>query len=978
VHPIYPKLAISILIFSLSFLIHGCEDETQSLSPDIESFNLTNGQILYEVILVHWTVFDAEGIEKSELWLDGSPLINDSSVAYESRVVRSDNLTIIEIDYTITWNTMLIEDGQYEISVMAKDKNGNSSFSNTINITVDNSLGFPPTGQIIDVNRQSDTLEVLWKKESLNDFEHYIIEIAYNDQMGDVFVLDTIQQISDTLQSYTQVDQLKNIYVRMNIEDIYGKLSSSAIFSILGDASPAASTINFVDYNLDSLTVDWTESIDDDFLSYTLFRSYSNGEPGEEIFTTNQKNLTQFSFDDFDPNQLNWFSVVTEDILGLETRSSYTANDINLPPESSSIISIVYDMDSMIVNWEPNDDFDFKSYTILYSTNQFSGYSPIHQIFEYDRTELTLDEFDPTIESWFKVKTEDQWALFSNGAPMSNQLDPLPSVSEILSLDYNLDSMRIVWETCSDEDFLSYKLLQSPSENGDYNIIFTSNHPSDTTYSLNDFDPTLENWFKVQTTDIWSQEVVGEPMVSEIDPFPTVPTINSISFDDNNFTVVWETTSELDFLKYELYISNYPDMADKVSTFSSVNSQDTSFIYMSQEDIIIYFQLGLTDVWGQESLGESVRASSFNTFRTIYENEQTDQGISLLESSTDNQYIIAGKSSSFGDSGYDGFLTKVEYNGQTIWLEAFGGVNPEAIYDLAETPDGGFLLVGSTESYGSMLKDILAIKVDQNGVLEWTNTYGGNDLDEGRGVYVGEDGLFYLIGYTRSFGLGEADVWLLVIDAEGNELNSFTFGTELNNYGVGIISDDSGHLIILSNGEISGYTDQKISVRKIGLDGSQIWYNYHQSDQFEISSAIIADGEGYYYVAGSTTYGGQKDGLFLQLNDNGDFISNHTFGGNLNDWFSDIERSDDGSFILCGTTEADDYDSWLMKLDQNGSIIWSRNLGFEGMDNANGVSQLNNSGYIITGVVETGGNNDYYLIKTDSEGQVDINVNIDD
>ena len=79
-HPNYPKLAISILIFSLSFLIHGCEDETQSLSPDIESFNLTNGQILYEVILVNWTVFDAEGIEKSELWLDGSPLINDSSL----------------------------------------------------------------------------------------------------------------------------------------------------------------------------------------------------------------------------------------------------------------------------------------------------------------------------------------------------------------------------------------------------------------------------------------------------------------------------------------------------------------------------------------------------------------------------------------------------------------------------------------------------------------------------------------------------------------------------------------------------------------------------------------------------------------------------------------------------------------------------------------------------------------------------------
>ena len=132
--PIYPKLTISGLIFLLSFFIQGCEDETQSLSPDIEDFNLTNEQVLYEVILVQWSVFDAEGVEKSELWLNGSPLINDSSAVYESSVVRSDNLTITEVDYTMTWNTMLTEDGQYEISIMARDKNGNSSSSNTIKI----------------------------------------------------------------------------------------------------------------------------------------------------------------------------------------------------------------------------------------------------------------------------------------------------------------------------------------------------------------------------------------------------------------------------------------------------------------------------------------------------------------------------------------------------------------------------------------------------------------------------------------------------------------------------------------------------------------------------------------------------------------------------------------------------------------------------------------------------------------------------
>ncbi|MEL1232499.1 MAG: hypothetical protein VW667_01170 [Candidatus Neomarinimicrobiota bacterium] len=87
-------------------------------------------------------------------------------------------------------------------------------------------------------------------------------------------------------------------------------------------------------------------------------------------------------------------------------------------------------------------------------------------------------------------------------------------------------------------------------------------------------------------------------------------------------------------------------------------------------------------MWGQESLGAPLRGSSFNTFRTIYENEQADQGISVVESSIDNQYLIAGISSSFGDFGFDGFLTKVDNDGQLIWLEVFGGINPESLHDL--------------------------------------------------------------------------------------------------------------------------------------------------------------------------------------------------------------------------------------------------------------------------------------------------------
>ena len=68
--------------------------------------------------------------------------------------------------------------------------------------------------------------------------------------------------------------------------------------------------------------------------------------------------------------------------------------------------------------------------------------------------------------------------------------------------------------------------------------------------------------------------------------------------------------------------------------------------------------------------------------------------------------------------------------------------------------------------------------------------------------------------------------------------------------------------------------------------------------------------------------------------------------------------------------EADDYDSWILKIDASGMIIWQRNLGLVGTDHSNGISEAVDSGYILTGYWNTGGSNDYTLIKTDSEGFV--------
>lgn len=146
------------------------------------------------------------------------------------------------------------------------------------------------------------------------------------------------------------------------------------------------------------------------------------------------------------------------------------------------------------------------------------------------------------------------------------------------------------------------------------------------------------------------------------------------------------------------------------------------------------------------------------------------------EQTSDLGYIMIGQADNSFSSGDDFYLTKTDVSGNIQWNKVYGGGDHEIGYSVRQTTDGGYILAGSTPSFGAGNNDVCLIKTDANGDTLWCKTYGGTLQDYGYSVSQTSDGGYIISGYTESFGAGGNDYYLLKVNASGNLQWAKTFG----------------------------------------------------------------------------------------------------------------------------------------------------------------------------------------------------------
>jgi hypothetical protein len=147
---------------------------------------------------------------------------------------------------------------------------------------------------------------------------------------------------------------------------------------------------------------------------------------------------------------------------------------------------------------------------------------------------------------------------------------------------------------------------------------------------------------------------------------------------------------------------------------------------------------------------------------------------SFIKQTSDGGYIMVGSTESFGAGIYDHWVLKLDSNGNVgpgypgTWQKTFGGSSSEYATTIQQTADGGYIVVGETDSFGDVFGDAWVLRLNSTGSVIWQKVYGGSDNDIASFIQQTADGGYIVAGYTYSFGAGYNNAWVLKLDSSGN------------------------------------------------------------------------------------------------------------------------------------------------------------------------------------------------------------------
>ena len=356
-------------------------------------------------------------------------------------------------------------------------------------------------------------------------------------------------------------------------------------------------------------------------------------------------------------------------------------------------------------------------------------------------------------------------------------------------------------------------------------------------------------------------------------------------------------------------------------------------------------------------------------------------------------------------------------------IKTLGGSKNESAQAVVNTTDGGYAILGHTQSMDGDVTnkfnesyDYWILKYDSTNQIQWQKTYGGSADDRGTDITQTFDGGYAVIGKSKSSdgevseNAGYDDFWIIKLDENGSITWDYSFGYAGSDVPYSIIqTSDNGFLVsgVLDVSASNGQGNRASSTQrrhaggdywviKLNANGIKEWSNYYGGAFTDTAYDAIQTADNSYIVVGSSDSAdvdisnnkGSYDFWAIKISETGTLIWEKSYGGDQVDEAQAISKTADGNFIIVGDTRSNDLDIsqnngaadlWVIKITPEGDLIWEKTLGGSSFDVGRAISKTQDNGFLISGssrstngnLTDNKGQNDAWVVKINNSGNLE-------
>ncbi len=310
-----------------------------------------------------------------------------------------------------------------------------------------------------------------------------------------------------------------------------------------------------------------------------------------------------------------------------------------------------------------------------------------------------------------------------------------------------------------------------------------------------------------------------------------------------------------------------------------------------------------------------------------------DYGYSAIETLA-GEIMLTGTLGGFGAGGKDIAVINLDQNGALQWSQSYGSPDDDAGYEIREVISGGvstgFIIAATVEGLGTGGSDASLLRLDPAGGFLWHSIFGGVNNDEGHSVAFTPSGGFALCGLTRSFGFGSFDVYVVETDAGGAYLQSFVYGGTGQDAGNSIRAATGGYIIGGLTGSFGAGIRDEYIIKTDGVFATPCNYQ-----------AVVSD-----YTPGPSENAGSPPWAIIHMACTGEI-----------DTDAAVTLDED---VLCSSCTCSPSPSGYQHSYGAGGWVLGHNI-----------SEMSSTDLLIAGESNTyTGNQDVYIAKTDATGNL--------